>query len=48
MTEPCHYDHVHVWLPIHVTWLHFTYSLDCFPTIPRPTCQDLRVRNGSV
>jgi len=25
-------DHVHVWLPVHVIWLHLTYSLGSFLT----------------
>jgi len=34
MTEPSHYDPDHVWLSVHGTWLHFTYSSGCFlPTL---------------
>ena len=29
---------IHMYLPVHATWLHFTYSLDCFLTTPRLAC----------
>ena len=48
MTEPHHYDHVHVCLPVHTIWLHFMYSLGCFLITRRPACPDLRVRSESV
>ena len=32
MSEPHHYDPVHICLLVHATWLNFTYSLGCFLT----------------
>ena len=32
MTELHHCDPVHVWLPVHATWLYFTHSLGYFLT----------------
>ena len=39
---PCtrHTFHVHMCLFVHSTWLHFTYSWDCFRITPGSACPD--------
>ena len=40
MTEPRHFDPVYVCFLVHVTWLHFTYSLGYFSDNPKSACSD--------